>query len=195
MTMNPDDKAVPLTQDEGIVAIVQGHDGAQLVQGNVVGARQARQSHLCCGCCCDTRRAVMVVNVLGICLAILSIASISRARSARANYAFDDDEYQYSSSEIDDKAVGLSISVLVVGMFCQVSGFYGAHKFKKIGTTIGAVWHALECIRSIVFYDFAGAIMSGFFCYPHVVFLQELKNGIMTPEKYPNEELCCACCV
>ena len=195
--MNPDDKAVPLTQEEGNVAIIQGHDGPQLVQGNVVGARQARQSHLCCGCCCDTRRAVIVVNVISMCVAALAIGLTSMAIGASGRYAsdFDDDEYVSAFAEIDGKAIGLSIGVLVVGMICQATGIYGAQKFNKIGVIIGAIWHALQCIFSIAIFDIAGAIMSGFFCYPHVAFLLELNNGIMTPEKYPNEALCCACCV
>jgi hypothetical protein len=190
-----DDKAVPLTQDEGKIAIVQGHDGPQLVQGNVVGARQARQSHLCCGCCCDTRRAVIVVNVISLCLAFLAILSTVMVGSAGYASNFDDDEYLTALSEIDGKAIGLSIGVLVLGMLFEAAAIYGAHKFNKIGVTIGAVWHALECIRSIVFLDYAGAIMSALFCYPHLFFLQEMNKGIMTPEKYPDEQLCCACCV
>jgi hypothetical protein len=174
MTMNPDDKAVPLTQDEGNVAIVQGHDdGPQLVEENVVGAREARQSHICCGCCCDVRLAVIVVNIISMCLAVQAI--ISFASMSSGGY--------YASN----------IGALVLGMICKTAGIYGAHKFNKIGLAIGAIWYALDCIHSIVFFDIAGAIMSGFFCYPHVVFLQEMNNGIMTPEKYPNEKLCCPC--
>jgi hypothetical protein len=195
MNMNPDDKAVPLTQDGGDIAVVQGHDGPQLVEGNVVGARQARQSHLCCGCCCDARRAVIVVNVISMCLHTLAIISVALMSSAVYASDVDDDEYQYALSEIDGKSLGLTLGVLVIGIICQAAGIYGAVKFNKIGATIGAVWHAMECIRSIVFFDIGGAIMSGFFCYPHVVFLQEMKSGIMTPENYPNEKVCCACCV
>jgi hypothetical protein len=189
---NPDDKAVPLTQDEGNIAIVQGHDGPQLVQGNVDGARQARQGHLCFGCCCDTRRAVIIVNSINMFVDVLGI--ISSATFSSAGFASDDEYRSALQSEIGGKAIVFSIVVLVLGMICQAAGIYGAHTFNKIGVTIGAIWYALECFRSIVFLNLVGAIISGFFCYPHIVFLQEMKAGIMTPEKYPDEETCCACC-
>jgi hypothetical protein len=164
--MHPDDKAVPLTQDEG----------------NVDGARQARQSHLCCGCCCDTRRAVMVVNVISLCLAGLTVLS-------RKFNIF-----------------------VVLGMICPVAAIFGAHKFNKIGVAIGANWYALETIRRIVYFDSSEShdysdfffypvyldfavpsILYGFFCYPHAVFLHEMYIGVMTPENYSNEERCCPC--
>ena len=71
MTMNPDDKAVPLTQEEGNVAIIQGHDGPQLVQG--------KQSHRCYGCCCDCLVKLWLllmssaVNVVSLCQTVLAI--------------------------------------------------------------------------------------------------------------------------
>jgi hypothetical protein len=191
--MNPDDKAVPLTQDEGDLAVVQGHD----VQGELVGARQARQSHLCCCCCCDVRRAVIVVNAIAMCYAIFLIAS-SWSMVGTEGYAsqFDDDEYLSTLDAFDGKTIGLHIGLLVVGVICQIAGIYGAQNFNRIGVIIGAIWCAVEVIRSIVFgFGLPNAFMYGCFCYPHVVFLQEMKNGIMTPEKYPNESVCCACCV
>jgi hypothetical protein len=179
MSMNPDDKAVPLTQDAGNIAIVQGHDGPHLVQGNVFGALQTRKRHRCCGCCCDTRRAVIAVNVVGLCLTFLGIMM---------PFLF------YTPVE---KAV------MVLGMICQVAGIYGAFKFNKIGVAIGAIWYALEAIRRMSYFDYSGyhmlsqyfpypvpkfldfvglSIVYVFFSYPHVVLLLEMDHGIMTPD-------------
>ena len=135
---------------------------------------------------------MIVVNGISMCLAVLGIVGLAIDSSAGYASNFDDDEYVSALNESDGKATGLSIGVLVVGMICHASSIYGAHKFNKIGVTIGAIWYALTII---VFFDIVGAIISGLFCYPHLVFLQEMSLGIMTPENYPNEQLCCACCV
>jgi hypothetical protein len=108
---------------------------------------------------------------------------------------FDDDEVQTALNEIDGVAVGMTIGIAVLGMICNTAGVFGALKFNKIGIIVAAIWYSTECVRSLLFYDIAGAVMAGLFAYPHVVFYQEMKQGIMTPENYPNEDQCCVCCV
>ena len=171
--------------------------GMVVVQGDeyVQHGRPQRQSHLCCGCCCDTRRAVIVVNIISMSFAAIAIFSLSMVTSDGYASQFDDDEVQAALNEIDGTSVGVAIGITCLGIICSAAGLFGAFKFNNIAIMVAAVWYCAECIRSLVFYNLGGAIMAGFFAYPHFVFYQEMKKGIMTPANYPNEEQCCGCCV
>lgn len=181
---------------EGFVSEGIPTPGTVVVQGNDYvqhGHTTAGQSHLCCGCCCDTRRAVIVVNIISLALASLAVLSLAVLSSEKYAAQFDDDEMQAALDELDGVAVGVSIGVAVLGMLCNAAGLIGAFKFNNIGIIVAAIWYAAECLRSLFFFDLAGAIMAGFFAYPHIVFYQEMKRGIMTPGNYQNEEKCCVC--
>jgi hypothetical protein len=198
-----DENATPLTMGEPTVDITvpsgvfndATSGGPVVVQGDeyVQHGAVARQSHICCGCCCDTRRAVIVVNIISMTFAALAIFSISMMTSARYAAQFDDDEMQAALDELDGKVVGMTIGFAVVGMICNAVGLYGATKYNNLGIIVASLWYTAECVRSLVFLDIAGAVMAGFFLYPHVVFYQEMNKGLMTPVNYPNEEQCCKC--
>jgi hypothetical protein len=136
---------------------------------------------------------VIVVNIISMTFAALAIFSISMMTSARYAAQFDDDEMQAALDELDGKVVGMTIGFAVVGMICNAVGLYGATKYNNLGIIVASLWYTAECVRSLVFLDIAGAVMAGFFLYPHVVFYQEMNKGLMTPVNYPNEEQCCKC--
>jgi hypothetical protein len=198
-----DENATPLTTGEPTTdtTVPSGifneasSGGPIVVQGDeyVQHGAVARQSHECCGCCCDTRRAVIIVNIISMTFAVLAIVSISMMTSEGYAEQFDDDEMQAALDELDGKAIGMTIGFAVVGMICNAVGLYGATKYNNLGIIVASIWFAAEFVKSLVVYDIGGAIMAGFFLYPHVVFYQEMKKGIMTPVNYPNEESCCKC--
>ncbi len=170
-----------------------------IVEGNEYIAMQpvkvaSKQSHTCCGCCCDTRRAVIVVNIISICLAALAILSIAMVSSDMYAAQFDDDQVLLALSEIDGTKVGMTISFAAFGILCNASGIFGARRFNPLAIMVAGSWYLVEFVRSMVYLDIGGAIMAGFFVYPHVVFWQEMRKGIMTPSRYNQEERCCNCC-
>jgi hypothetical protein len=61
--------------------VVEGNEYVQHGGDDMNGP--ARRGHVCCGCCCDTRKAVIVVNVINISLALLGIASLSVIASGK----------------------------------------------------------------------------------------------------------------
>ena len=141
---------------------------------------------------CDTRNAIFVVNSISICFYLFAAVSFSLLFSDSFNY--DDDHVQTVMDALDDAKIGLTISVFVMGIICNVTAICGAKFFNKIATIIGGMWFAIETIRSLCFLDIAGAVVAACFCYPHAVFYHEIKNGVMSPENYPNEKVCCDCC-
>jgi hypothetical protein len=177
-----------LDKEESGFAVVQGHD---YVQHESVPQR----SHSCCRCCCDTRRAVIVVNIISMTFAALAVLSVSILTNDQYAAQFDDDEVQAALDEMDGAALGITIGVAVIGMICNAFGIFGAYKFHKISTVIAGLWYFAECIRACYFYDLPSLVMAAFFLYPHVVFYQEVSKGIMSPASYPQEQRSCNCCV
>lgn len=158
--------------------------------------RQAPKGHTCCGCCCDTRRAVIVINIISMSFAFLALLSLTLL-TTNADFAsqLDDDEVQVFMDEMDGTSIGLSIGVVVLGILCNACGIFGAYKFHRISIIVASIWFVVEMIRACVYFDMFGIVMAGFFLYPHIVFYQELSSGLMTQESYPNERQCCECCV
>jgi hypothetical protein len=182
-------------QIEDDYALVDGKGDVVVQSTNVLGTAGSeatvRRSHTCCGCCCDTRRAVIVVNIVTICLAALSILMIKTFTSEKFLASLDDDANREAWASIEGEAVGFNIVLGLLAMACSISAIYGAIKFNRIFVLIGAIWFGLDAIHSIIFKDIGGFLMSAFFCYPHVVFYREISDGIMTPGNYPKEEKCC----
>jgi hypothetical protein len=122
----------------------------------------------------------------------MSVSVLASAKASSSKY--DDDAIQSSLEEIDGVKIGLTLGMLVCGMICSAIALYGASNFNKIAICIGAMWYIFEFVRSFAFFDPLGAILAGFFCYPHAVFYYEIKNGVMSRENYPREKKCCECC-
>jgi len=156
---------------------------------NLMGPN-ARRAHICCGC--DTRNAVFVVDSISICFYVFATVSFSLLFGDTFNY--DDDHVQSVMEALDDAKIGFTISVFVIGIISSVIGICGAKFFNKVAIAVGGIWFAFETIRSLCLLDIAGAVLAAGFCYPHAVFYYEMKNGIMSPENYPNEKVCCDCC-
>lgn len=183
-----------------------------VVQGDeyVQHESQPSRSHTCCGCCCDTRMAVIVVDLVSISFAFLEILALSALASLSRSSAsqipddfydqFDDDEVKamYQEMAVDEVAgipIWVAIVLAVIHLLCNASGIFGAYKFRKIAVLVASVWYGLECIRALVYLDLVALVMAAFFLYPHIVFYREVSSGIMSPITYPNEKRCCDCCV
>lgn len=85
---------------------------------------------------------------------------------------------------------------MVVRMMANGAGIYGAYIFdiRLVGVSLAA--YALEAIFALLGFNLVGIIMAGFFAYPHVFFIKEVRAGIMTKERYvPGIEEQSCCCV
>jgi len=160
----------------------------QAVQGAPVG----RQGHACCGFCCDTRRATIIVNIIDICLSVVALAGLGVISSDGFAAQLDDDTVK---NELDMATQYMWIPMLLAGLNIAASGLgiWGAKNYIGWMVMISGLWYAVGTVLSLLGGDIGGAIMSGFFAYPHFVFYQEMKKGIMTEENYPNEIHSCCC--
>ena len=106
----------------------------------------------------------------------------------------DDDEVLEVYSEAGElKGIGVVVSVMILRMVANAVGIYGAWKFNIyfVGASLAA--YILECLFALIGLNLGGLLYAGFFAYPHVVFIREVRAGIMTKANYPNEEQSCCC--
>ena len=131
------------------------------------------------------RRAVLVVNLVAV--ALVFVATIILA------VASDDDQITNGAVAFENANTGALIFVMIVVMICYGVGAYGAIQFNVCMVSTALACHVVSLIGNAVVLNIGGIIMIGFFIYPHVVFILEMRRGIMTPDNYVNEVHSCCC--
>jgi hypothetical protein len=104
--------------------------------------QQEKQGAKCCGCCCDYRRAVIIIAIIFICIAVISIILTVAAVSVPSY-----------SIEIDDDAVleiwdeGLKRAAIFsgIGLFFSICALVGAQKFNVMLIAVNIVWLVANC--------------------------------------------------
>lgn len=187
-----------------------------------------KQGSLYCGCCCDMRRAVIIVNVILLVSSLITIVRSLNAEDLTAGL----NEEQLDVLERSDLA--FLITAIATMVFCAV-GVVGAATYNiyLVGSNIVVLLAALA-VRSYFLFAAVGGVLdlasedddfldlteeeksnvldvSGdllianvvisavfvlfVYVYPHVVFIMEVRNGIMSEETYKRREEASCCCV
>jgi len=174
--------------------------------------RQEKLGAKCCGCCCDYRRAVIVIAVITICICLGYIIVVFTAASVpTAGTTITDDQVQ----KLYDHTLKVQAILYIVSLFCSICALVGAIKYSILPVALNAVWYLgnfiantiitinsmneINAIKStnihisIVPNIIVGAIVAALFMYPHIGFIYEVKVGIMSYKTYPREEYSCCC--
>jgi hypothetical protein len=155
-------------------------------------SNNVRRGHRCCGCCCDVRRAVIIVNTVNIviCLfALLGISVLSRIDPA----TIDDDEARAKIESISDMQIDMGIAEVVIQIICQSIGIYGAVCYNQYLVGVSLLCYVAIFIVDLVQLELLGAIAVAFFAYPSVFFIKQMRNGIMSESTYSIEKHSCCC--
>jgi len=159
------------------------------------------QGHRCCGRngsgCCDMRRAVVIVNAVDI--AICLFYALYFAIAAEVVEETPDDAYDRSGTTKDEvewmvvKMEHVFIILSAVKIPLNSCGIYGAVKFQYRPVAVALVAYSIQVFFHAVTMNIGGFFLAGFFLYPHVLFLRELKSGVMSEMNYPTEKFSCCC--
>ncbi|KAL3894871.1 MAG: hypothetical protein SGARI_007617, partial [Bacillariaceae sp.] len=164
------------------------------------------------GCCCDYRRAVIVVSILFICAtAITLILNVTAASIPGVNNANDDEV-----EDILNANTTVNIIISAVGLAMAIVGLVGARIYNIPMLLAVCVWYLVNFglyiwawianinaindlpqtttpyrypIGLIIFQ----AVVTGLWMYPHIGLSMEIQKGIMSRETYPREEYSCCC--
>ena len=116
----------PGSEDVTVIAAgdtrVAGLATVTIPTGDVVPmGQQAKVGAKCCGCCCDYRRALIIVAIIGFALSLYELTLAI-------------------AEDVDDYSIGVIILVAVLGLSASICAFVGAIKFKIWLVAVNVVW-------------------------------------------------------
>ena len=166
-----------------------------------------KQGHSFCGCCCDVRRATIIINICTIVSIIYSVASFYVMQSVLQlnTDSIQDDEVKQQMEAMDPSSIytPLVISVLVLRSLGSIAAIVGAMKYIVWPVIVNFVILIVIAIPGIVTSVQAGTpaafiiliqIVNCFFIYPQVMLVYEIKGSkTMSQQSYPREEQSCCC--
>eukprot|EP00542_Grammatophora_oceanica_P003060 CAMPEP_0194068626 /NCGR_PEP_ID=MMETSP0009_2-20130614/87195_1 /TAXON_ID=210454 /ORGANISM="Grammatophora oceanica, Strain CCMP 410" /LENGTH=178 /DNA_ID=CAMNT_0038721741 /DNA_START=472 /DNA_END=1008 /DNA_ORIENTATION=- len=171
-----------------------------------------KRGHSCFGCCCDMRRAVIIVGILNIVFSVISLVILLFTVQVVKNA--DDDSVQDVVDEVD-KAATSGIVMVVVGIVCSILAIVGAVIYNKWLVLVNIIYLIASYVAAVVINLQAASategnenefnygplnIMVGVFflalwIYPHAFFVKEVMDGTMDKETYKSNEEQSCCCV
>jgi hypothetical protein len=164
----------PIVLSEGILVGTFFPEG-----GGSGGSSSSKEGHSCCGCCCDMRRATIIVNIVMIILTALHIVAL--------NVPLEGDEAEAPTLPVP-LGCSTTLAIAAYGL-----GIYGALIFMPWMVLVSLLSYTVLFVMSAIQGDIGVMCFAGFFAYPHVVFLKELKEGVMSRDNYHNEIQSCCC--
>jgi hypothetical protein len=168
-----------------------------------------RQGHLCCGGCCDMRRAVIIVDSINLFLMTMALLSVLVVRKVdqmainalsnqTSNYVDDEDLMDL----FDDSIIMLNKSLfpftIIIALVCirlvsSTIGIIGALNYNTCLVKVTTLMYCIDIFFGCILLNPFDIIAYGLFAYPHFVLIREIQAGVMSPETYKNEEFCCCC--
>jgi len=96
-----------------------------------------------CFCCCDYRRAVIIIDSILLVAVVLNLMTINVLAASLVNKGFD-----------EGFAAVAVVLVLLTGIGLVASGIYGAAKYQRWGVIAGGVFHFVRTMQA--FYGLIG---------------------------------------
>lgn len=167
---------------------------------------QEKQGSICCGCCCDFRRAVIVISIIEI------VAYVVQGILAASGNDLVSASYDEFSAGAGSAGAGVTAIGIVLGIAFGIFQMFAALRYNlcMLGTClvfqligIGySVWlpYALvpaprDDYASVLATNTIGTIAFGvlMYIYPTAGLILEIKAGTMSAETYPREAHSCCC--
>ncbi len=130
--------AVPLPGGTPPVTVPQG----SAATSGIPMWQQEKQGAKCCGCCCDYRRAVIIIAIIFICIAVISIILTVAAVSV-PSYSIE--IVDSAVLELWDEFLKRAAIFYVFGLFFSISSLVGPHNFNVMLIAVNIVWLVANC--------------------------------------------------
>lgn len=146
------------------------------------------QHMMCCNCCCDFRRAVLIANGIAILIKLLAMMGVALvAGYVKKNLDdierdLDDDETRKAvDGFVKGGMMGLFELIVEIIEFVSIGlyacGIYGALKFKEWGIITAGCAYGFQLLIGIISLDFGNIIVTSLFLYPHYFFFEADARG------------------
>eukprot|EP00538_Stauroneis_constricta_P009356 CAMPEP_0119566724 /NCGR_PEP_ID=MMETSP1352-20130426/33936_1 /TAXON_ID=265584 /ORGANISM="Stauroneis constricta, Strain CCMP1120" /LENGTH=182 /DNA_ID=CAMNT_0007615883 /DNA_START=157 /DNA_END=705 /DNA_ORIENTATION=- len=175
--------AIPLIQHEGPNSSSSGNHADNLVMVHPA----LKRGHSFCGGCCDMRRAVIIVDCIMIGMLLLDILGVAVLGSEQV----DDDNLAQMIADIPTRRL---CTIFILEIICCAIAIFGALRYSVYPVFVGLGLYVVAAMMSLFIFNVAGILISVLFAYPHAVFIQEVRVGVMRPETYDSNERQSCCC-
>jgi uncharacterized protein with PQ loop repeat len=186
------------------------------VQAIVAMQLEQKEGAICCGCCCDYRRAVIIGNSFFIGFALFTTL-LESSGPALMEATYTDDEFIEDVSVVLDEYFVSRIIFLGIAILTSIVAIAGAVHYQIWLVGFHAFWLVVDFIAYVILLlamiedldptyaekDLAArspvsnfvfvACLTAIFIYAHLGFIIEVRAGILTHETYPREEYSCCC--
>jgi hypothetical protein len=169
------------------VGIGGGSDDIQV--SNVVVPQQ-KHGHICCGKCCDVRRATIIVDIIAIIMIMSSFVLLAKIKQEASQNEFDDDNVERVVTRLP-AFIWYTVYVVEIGLLSLA--IRGAQIFNSKYVFVGFFLYCFGVVMALFTLNIVGIITNAFFAYPHYCLYNEIQRGIMTRENYHNEKYSCCC--
>jgi hypothetical protein len=133
--------------------------------------------------------AVVVVNTINVLICILALTGIvALPRIDQADIP--DEETRTTLQSLYDLEMGI---IIVVQIICQSLGICGAISFNQCLVGVSLVSYAATFITYLARLDVLGCVVTALFAYPSILFIKQVRDGIMNESTYSLEKHSCCC--
>jgi len=181
---------------------------------------QPKKGSICCGCCCDMRRACVVLSIIGMIINIIYVIAAAAGTGLGFGLArFAKGNENFSQEDVDNlNAVGAFSAMTAIGyaviFFFDVWWLIAALRYNVCMLSVVVfcllcsmgyyIWVGWVNTQSMIDQGYATSanhvgdvlgpvIVWGLFMYPVIGLISEIKSGVMSPETYPREAHSCCC--
>ena len=159
-------------------------------------------NHIFCGCCCDTRRATLIINGISVVMKFITMILLfvgvkfieKNYEQIEADMSNDEDRKQFDlmvHNGTFELFEGFTDLFLFFSMLMHICGIYGALKFKPWAIIVAAVAYGLGLLLALLSMSIFQIVFMGLFLYPHIILLKEIQSGIMSEMNYEHVVHCC----
>jgi hypothetical protein len=159
-----------------------------------------RTGHSCCGCCCDMRRAVIIINAINsvfVVLMALLFGLFTTDKAVEASMEVYDDDVTLNELQITMDLTGRDKFVIYLFFAFLLSlltmGILGARYFKSWMVGIPGILYCVNAVFCLILGGWIPAMIAGLYAYPHVLLILEIQRGSMSTERYAMEQQSCCC--
>lgn len=175
--------------------------GVELVNDSAVAvpSELAKQGQKVCFGCCDSRRAVIIMDAIKLVLTIFSIISVLRSSGSDDEDDRGVEEVTIFSWERNAPLYDAPNSVYLVwgavAIIGNILGISGAVQFNANLVLVASVYYVGSIIWFALHYSIFGVLEEIIWLHPHIVLFSEIKKGIMSEGTYAAREEYSCCCV
>eukprot|EP00804_Cyclotella_cryptica_P004464 CCRYP_006870-RB/>CCRYP_006870-RB protein AED:0.06 eAED:0.06 QI:134/1/1/1/0.66/0.5/4/537/183 len=168
---------------------------------------ESKQGHKIFCCCCDSKRAVQIFNILAIISVVIMMTLLSVNKYADVEVDVNGDPY--ADQELHELKANYRYYMIAyaVGLGVYLIVLCGASMYSPCLVSIAILYSLFNLANMIYFGVTQGQDEEGWifgyivwpivwemlYIYPHAVFISEINRGIMTPETYARERHSCCC--